>query len=297
MLNLPGEPCRSCRSPFRDEKTPSFSIHSEGKAWTDHGTGEGGDVVEFIRHAIGGDHKAVREWLMERIGIDFHDAFPTPKSAAKQHEAKSISWPCKFVEGTPATWQAFAKQRGFTFPAVHTMVKAGILRFGIVDGAKCFIVTDDKQRAAEIRRIDGQPFGESKAYPLRGVDKSWMPGVAMLEGEAKKTGVILTEGATDLLAAIDLYSRYRRDHCGDKSWMPCALLGAKCRNLHADAAKIIRGRYVRIIPDADDAGDQMAEHWQELLRKHGCTVDIVDLPRGTDLSDNMNSINPIELFQ
>jgi hypothetical protein len=67
MLRLPGEPKASCRSPFRDDHSPSFTIFDDGKAWKDHATGDGGDVVEFIRHAIGGDHRAVRDWLKERL--------------------------------------------------------------------------------------------------------------------------------------------------------------------------------------------------------------------------------------
>jgi hypothetical protein len=108
--------------------------------------------------------------------------------------------------------------------------------------------------------------------------------------------VLITEGATDLLAAVDLYSRYRRDHGGRESWQPIALLGARCKTLHDDAAAIIRGRHVRLVPDADPAGDTMAEHWTALLRKIGCAVDVVELPRGTDLTDNLHSISPTDLF-
>ena len=91
--------------------------------------------------------------------------------------------------------------------------------------------------------------------------------------------------------------RYRKHHGGKNLWAPAAVLGASCRNLHHDAARILRGRYVRIVPDADAAGDVMAERWSDLLRSHGCTVDVVDLPRGTDLSENLNSMIPTEIFQ
>src|SRR5580658_6367521 len=46
-LGLPGEPRRTCRSPFREDRHASFSISADGHLWFDHATGEGGDVVDF----------------------------------------------------------------------------------------------------------------------------------------------------------------------------------------------------------------------------------------------------------
>ena len=39
-LNLPGNPGRSCRSPFREDRSPSFSIYADGRKWKDHATGD-----------------------------------------------------------------------------------------------------------------------------------------------------------------------------------------------------------------------------------------------------------------
>ncbi|CAG37855.1 CHC2 zinc finger domain-containing protein [Desulfotalea psychrophila] len=35
-------------SPFREEKTPSFDYSPLKNAWFDHGTGEGGNTLDFI---------------------------------------------------------------------------------------------------------------------------------------------------------------------------------------------------------------------------------------------------------
>lgn len=291
-LGLPGTPKPSCRSPFRDERSPSFSIFDDGKGWKDHGSGEGGDVVEFIRHGIDGDHKDVRNWLAARLtpGAATSTA-PKPSSTIKR-----INWPSKLTEGDRATLKAFAASRGLTFPAVHVMTKAGILRFTIIHGNECFVITDASGRCAEIRRMDGKLFGDKKQFKLAGVNKQWLPGIDLLRTAPKSTAVIITEGATDLLSACDLYSRYRREHGGSYSWQPAALLGAECKTLDPEAAQLIRGRHVRLVPDADPAGDKMADHWTALLRKVGCSVDVVNLPPGTDLTDNLNSISPTDLF-
>lgn len=291
-LGLPGTPKPSCRSPFRDERSPSFSIFDDGKGWKDHGSGEGGDVVEFIRHAIDGDHKEVRNWLAARLtpGAATSTA-PKPSATIKR-----INWPSKLTEGDRATLKAFAASRGLTFPAVQVMTKAGILRFTIIHGNECFVITDASGRCAEIRRIDGKLFGDKKQFPLAGVNKQWLPGLDLLRTAPKFTAVIITEGATDLLSACDLYSRYQPQYLGKNSWQPAALLGAECKTLHPEAAQLIRGRHVRLVPDADPAGDKMADHWSSLLRKIGCSVDVVNLPPGTDLTDNLNSISPTDLF-
>ena len=78
--------------------------------------------------------------------------------------------------------------------------------------------------------------------------------------------------------------------------MPVALLGASCKKLAPDCASLIRGRKVRIVPDADEAGEKMATHWAELFSKIGCEVDIVRLEPGEDLTDILSSINPRTLF-
>jgi len=288
MLGLPSEPKPSCKSPFRDEKSPSFSIHADGKAFKDHATGDGGDVIEFIRLAIAGDHRDVRQWLSDRIGN--HTPVNPPQAA------KDIEWPAELVQGTTATWKAFARLRDITYPATWSMVQAGVLRFCKIDGVKCFVITDDSRMAAEIRRMDGKPFTVSKAYPLRGVNKSWMPGIELLKKATLETSVLITEGATDLLAAIDLYSRYRRCDDGNHSWQPVAMLGAGCKQLHPQAKIILKGRHVRLVPDADPAGDKMADHWTKALRKIGCSVDVVTLPQGTDLTDHLLTLKPSELF-
>jgi hypothetical protein len=293
MLGLDGEPRPSCKSPFREDRTPSFSIHSDGRAWTDHSTGDGGDVVEFVRHAIGGDHRDAREWFKARIGTDTPPTRPVTPPKAPQ----AIRWPGELIEGTTATWEDFAKNRGLTFPAVHVMVQAGILRFmELPCGGKCYVVTDSSHRAAEIRRMDGGAFGKSKAFPLTGVNKSWLPGTELLKGAPRETAVLITEGATDLLSSIDMLARYRRLHGGRNSWQPVALLGAACKNLHPEAESLVRGRRVRLVPDGDAAGDMMADHWTGLLRKIGCEVDVVNLPRKTDLTDHLSTLSPSDLF-
>jgi hypothetical protein len=47
------EPAKSCRSPFRDDRSPSFSVYRDGALFMDFATGEHGDVIDFYALARG----------------------------------------------------------------------------------------------------------------------------------------------------------------------------------------------------------------------------------------------------
>jgi hypothetical protein len=285
------------RSPIRDERHASFSIFDDGHGWKDHGSGDGGDGVDFVRVALRCDHAGVRDWWMGREGIDRIDGMLAQRRPASTRQLpKAIKWPAELCEGTAATWEAFAKRRGISYRSTHAMVAAGILRFVRVNGAACYVITDRSNRAAEIRRLDGKLFGELKAFPLSGVRKDWLPGLACIAQATPEAGIVITEGATDLLTAIDLYTGYRKGG-GARSWVCAALLGAGCKTLAPEAVPFVRGRRVRLVPDGDKRGDEMAENWQALLLGIGCTVDVVKLPRGKDLSDVKEEIEPEGLFR
>jgi hypothetical protein len=59
---------KSCHSPFRDDRNPSFSIFGDGRKWKDFGSGESGDVVDFIAKAKGIDKSAGAKELIALAG-------------------------------------------------------------------------------------------------------------------------------------------------------------------------------------------------------------------------------------
>ena len=302
VFGFEGTPRPSCRSPFREDRSASFSIFDGGRAWHDHATGEGGDVIEFIRVALNADHRGVREWLVEHLcAINSAPAcrvkvYRLSARIERSDEPRSIQWPAEIREGTAADLSVLCEARGITTLAGEVLTEAGVVRFTEIDNHPCMVITDREERAAEIRRLDGTLFPNgSKAFPLRGVTKSWLVGAELLRREGSDTSIMIVEGATDLLTAIDLYVRYRKAG-GSRSWVPVALLGAGCRRLDAECAALIRGRHVRLVPDGDDAGEGMVVHWLKLLRSLGCRVDVAQMPEGTDLSDHRETINPSDLF-
>ena len=49
MFTLAGKPAKSCRSPFREDRHPSFSVSDDGRYFHDFATGEKGDAIDFCR--------------------------------------------------------------------------------------------------------------------------------------------------------------------------------------------------------------------------------------------------------
>ena len=306
MLGLPGEPKLGMNfSPLREERRPSFSIYDGGRKFKDHGgAGDQGDVIAFVQAQMGWTHAEIRDYFMERLGIDRGSGAHNGDHLQERNgahngqqlsarDAKPIAWPSELVKGSEEAWSSFAKLRGYSYPAVWTMAQAGILRFCVINGHKCIAITDSERRSAEIRRVDGGLFGGgSKAYPLKGVDKSWLVGAALL---ADGADVLITEGATDLLTALSLYVDHRKAG-GKRIWCPMGLLGSKCKRLDPGLIERLKGRQVRLIPDGDDDGDIMRDTWAAMLTKVGCTVDVVRMPRGKDLSDMAGEIQPEEVF-
>ena len=69
-LGLEGEPAASCKSPFRDDSTPSLSIYDDGRKFKDHGSGESGDVFEFVKLALDAGFKESAQWIEARAGTN-----------------------------------------------------------------------------------------------------------------------------------------------------------------------------------------------------------------------------------
>jgi hypothetical protein len=56
-------------SPFREDRSPSFSIYDEGRRWKDHGTGEHGDSYDFYQLATGLDERGAFVSFVELAGL------------------------------------------------------------------------------------------------------------------------------------------------------------------------------------------------------------------------------------
>src|SRR5258708_1564153 len=61
------KPHKSCLSPFREEKNPSFSVYENGRRWKDYTSDKGGDVFDFYQGATGCDRKEAFKSLKKMV--------------------------------------------------------------------------------------------------------------------------------------------------------------------------------------------------------------------------------------
>ena len=270
-LGLPGKPAKSCRSPFREDRKPSFSIFDNGRKWKDHATGEGGDAADFVAHALGVSPKEGCRKLIEFAG-GFRPYVPAPRPISRaavasnsERAAKRAGWP-PLEEPTGAEIAAIAGLRGLSVEGVSLAAERGLLWCCESREGRAWVVTDSSRRNAQGRLLSGKAWAAGmKARTLPGSVAAWPVGLP----ESRPFPVIaLVEGGPDLLAALHL------------SWIagaeariaPVAMLGASL-SLPAEALSDFAGKRVRLFPDADEAGQTAGARWAAQLLAAGVNVD------------------------
>jgi hypothetical protein len=288
-LGLSGEPGKSCRSPLRPERKPSFSVYEDDRRWKDFGTGESGDVIDLVGRVQNLDTAAAIAWIEERLGVE------------RQPPKKSYERPASFADGlcfgSSEQRATLAALRSLSLEAVAMAERWGVLRFGTLFDCDAWAVTDSARGMVEWRRLDGRPWAaygrlpERKAH-CKGHGKARPVGL----GEAEEFGrIVFLEGAPDLLAAFHFLIAEGKT----ETVAPVAMLGAASHRIEPDAAERFRGKRVRFVPHLDEAGMKAMKAWARQLRDAGASVEAFDLSglvmddgkAGKDLND-LCRINP-----
>jgi hypothetical protein len=181
------------------------------------------------------------------------------------------SWP-KFREPTLAEIETISRLRLLPGSALRTAADVGLLRVGDYEHAACYILTEGN--FAQARRLDGLPLpirdGVSKAKNLPGAVGAFM-GAGLL-GDAPN--VLLVEGCIGLLEALGCIAL-----ADAQGWTAIAATSASSRFHRApDLLARLKGRRVRIVPDADEAGLEAAATWLADLEHTGAFPDAIKPP-------------------
>jgi len=121
-----------CRSPFRNEKTPSFSISPEKQMWYDFGAAEGGDAISFIEKIENCSFREAVEILADTAGVAIPKDFGSDKGPSKQdkqdlftlHQAAAEFYEAELQKNKKA--KEYANSRGLT----EAMLKNWQLGYG-----------------------------------------------------------------------------------------------------------------------------------------------------------------------
>jgi len=258
-------PAKSCKSPFRQDRSPSFSVFDNSKAWKDHATGEAGDVVSFYQKATGLDFPAALDRLSVMAGV-YHEE-PTRKPEPK----RELQLPADLHEGKAEELRAVATLRGINPEATEEASRRGLLKFGTVGGFPCWLLLDQTRKNCQARRMDGTPFpavgslSERKAHTLKGSCQSWPFG--LLEA-VRMPFLTIVEGGPDALACLHFA---QAEGAADRVGV-VAMLGAS-NSIPADALPHFKNKRVRIFPHDDEAGLKAAAGWEKQLRQAGAETD------------------------
>ena len=81
--------CGVCRSPFRDDRNPSFSIFDHGRRFHDHATGDRGDIFDFYELAKQCPRSEAYNAIAVILGIN-HKALPESGPYTVRHKPMKI---------------------------------------------------------------------------------------------------------------------------------------------------------------------------------------------------------------
>lgn len=300
-LVLPDRP-GSCRSPFREERKPSFSwwFANDGRArWKDHATGESGDVVAFLAKALGLSNREAVVRYLELAGVSDTDSGPLPALKpivpkpilpAKAESKENPKLPEDLHPGSSEELAELLNLRGWDVPVerLQEVSSLGFLRFGSWQGVRAWFLVDPSGRFFEARKMDGGIWWSGAKSDSRG-SKSLLGAELLRPGSL----ALLVEGAPDFLAC-SIYKAVgvveRMEFAGDA--VPVAMLGAGNKLREDDLARF-KGVRVVIVPHLDSAGRGARDIWRAQLRKAGAIVSDFSLaklvaPGGKDLADTFN---------
>ncbi len=315
-LYLPENP-GGCRSPFREERNPSFSwfIGRDGRdRWKDFGTGDGGDTVSFIMKALNCSYGEAVNELLKMAGLmewgngpRKASALPlpaadTPRPDPKPTEEKlpaKYHLPADLHQGSAREVSDLIESRGWiplvTPNHLRELSESGALRFGTFYGERSWLLVDRQQRFFEARRMDAKPWRKGGKSNSRG-SKSLLGVENLRPGSV----CLFVEGAPDFLAASIFKAEGEEQSCSFSSdCFPVAALGAGS-SISKEDLSFFRGVRVLMFPHRDKAGKEASLKWKRELKRGGATVQEVNLekyltPGGKDLADCINSQDFMEL--
>ena len=298
-------PGKSCASPFREDRKPSFSIFADGREWNDFATGQHGDTVDFLAKARGiALPDACRE-LIDLAGSGAstipHAPIAPPRPAESPVRPVCAETPAsaglwremqtRIRRGSIAELETLARLRGLpVYAGLQLASNAGQLWFvEALDGRErvtAWLLTDKSRRVAQLRRLDGKPWqgigAKAKTLVAASGDAAWPVGAADIGDRPR---VLVAEGSADFLCLWHLIATAGATDCA-----PVGMLGAG-QSIHPEAASLFRGKDVTIYPHADAAGERGRDTWARQLYAAGAkAVRSFNLAarlhgRGKDLND------------
>jgi hypothetical protein len=259
-LNLPGEPRHGMNlSPFREERSPSFSIYRDDMRWKDFGTGEGGDVIDLVQMALGCDKVAAIRWF------EGTSAPPPRPMVRREQPLVEIDYAImRRWKDAPPDMSAigrFARHKGVE---MLPYVSEGSLT--AIDGTIGFIF----ERGIKTRR-DITTSRSCRWLTGKGLECLWRSDRL---DRARHGLIVLTEGETDCMCLQNAAPPHVHVMgVPGAAWVPTRFLP----RFKAWALP------VRLVMDGDDAGASGNRRMAKMLEEAGVEVATHTLPENMDV--------------
>ena len=268
---------RLCRSPFREDRKPSFGVFESGGSWffKDHATGDSGDEIDLLAMHCSLDSRGnFKDLVVMYSGYAGHPipSLVTSRSKRPKDRSKKVGVTNKqqLNLGTREQLMKMSKARPYPLEAILWAASRGVLRFTRHFGHDCYAITDCTRKQVELRRCDNLPFDaykdlcERKTHAVKGSNKSWPVGVVESQ---QFPSIALVEGIPDFIAAhyIVLYEQASHYSKTDVRCAPVAMLGSSGK-IDEEALPYFKGKKVRLFVHGDDAGRNSASRLEEQLK-------------------------------
>jgi hypothetical protein len=292
--SIPVNGCGHAKCPWPENHThgdnkPSFSIYAEGQRAHCFACNFDGDAPSFMSRWLGiSNADACRRFIRMAEGADagFSNSHQ-PRSHFRSsvpsgRPVRQLTLPSEVSDLSAEQINQVAAIRGLDLEAIQYAATLQVLKYARVCGEPCWMLVDNSQRIAEARRLDGKFFpamgnlSERKAHTIKGSNKSWPLGAALLNEHLDVNTVLLVEGGPDFLAALHFILRWKR-----LDILPIAMLGSGAgkNEIHVAAKRQLAGKKVCIYPhnDPNSAGLSAAINWSRQLLSIGCELEITRL--------------------
>ena len=222
-------PGKVCRAPWREDRSPSFSVSADGSLWNDFAAGEGGDAVDFLARAKGiSASEAGREFIQMAGGSAFSapskpvlrnglvcERKPYHPSSMPGSVAAAWEQGVSHLKGSPELQSHLAKWRGWPIEAVCALIASSLVGCPVVHGGRTTAWRVDAPLISE-GKFDLLPIGfHARIRPSReGERASWrfmpserehgrgIPSLPFVLGSPFPTAkrIVCTEGQWDCIS-------------------------------------------------------------------------------------------------
>ena len=287
-FGLPNQSGKSCRCPFHDDQSPSFSIYTSTKdgrdMWVCHAGCGKGDSLGFFKKLTNLEGKQAIECFMQRSLMSPALSYKAPV-INKTQRTRTLSY--KFEDGTEEELGALAEIRKIPITSLRLACDRGILKFANYSGERAWVVTDVTRHAAQYRPLREGRWGNGlKAITAKGSDGNHPIGLPSLED---RPVAFIVEGGPDLLAAHTLIEWSHKFDFADKNTI-CAIsfLGAGMQPCDEDL-KQFNSKTVIIWGQSDEPGLIANRKWQATIMPYARSVNIITasmvIPGTKDIND------------